>query len=426
MMRLLLLLCLIMPFTGFAQPRTDSFMKRLLLQSNNPILKQVLSDPQTYRVQVIYTQIDRDKKNKPSFKNYYFHYDPELYFNPASMVKLPLALLSLEKINNLRRKGVNMFSVMQFDSSYRGQKPLVTDTTEFHGNASLAHFIRRAFLVSENDPYNRMYQFVGQRDINRRLIKKGYGSVRITRQFAPFDEDQNRHTPAISFYYWKGDFKYRQPPAYNRDSFHWPAPILIGKGHLNRNDSLVQAPMDFTRHNAISLGDLQRMLQATLFPASVRKQERFGGDHSFLKRYLSQFPSETDNPKYDTAKFYDSYVKFFFRDSTRKLPPGVRVFNKVGWSYGFLTDVSYVIDTLHKVEYMLAATVYVNSDGILNDGKYEYNSIGYPFLRALGEEVYQYELQRPRKYLPDLKDIIIPYDRRDPANKHPVLKEVDN
>ena len=69
-----------------------------------------------------------------------------------------------------------------------------------------------------------------------------------------------------------------------------------------------------------------------------------------------------------------------------ELEPGlIRVFNKIGWSYGFLADVSYVVDFEIQVEYMLAATVCVNSDGLLNDGKYDYDTVGYSFLYNLGK-----------------------------------------
>jgi len=116
-----------------------------------------------------------------------------------------------------------------------------------------------------------------------------------------------------------------------------------------------------------------------------------------LYQYLSQFPSETNYPKYDSSYYYDSYVKFFFRNETHHLPPQVRVFNKVGWSYGFLTDVSYIVDFKNKTEFMLSATLYVNSDSVLNDNKYDYDSIGYPFLYNLGQTIYQYELKRNKK-----------------------------
>jgi hypothetical protein len=149
-------------------------------------------------------------------------------------------------------------------------------------------------------------------------------------------------------------------------------------------------------------------------------------DRAFLIQYLSQFPSETNYPKYDTATYFDSYVKFFFRDSAHKMPPGLRVFNKVGWAYGFMTDVSYVADFANKVEFMLSATVYVNSDGILNDNKYEYETRGYPFLYQLGQTIYQYELKRKRRYQPDLSDMQVSYEQRYKNDTRPAIRQVDN
>jgi hypothetical protein len=411
------------------QPKTDPLLVNILNESTNPTIKQVIKNPLSFRCQFIYTQVNRDKHNVPHFTNYYFNFDPELYFNPASTVKLPLALLSLEKLNKLKVKGVNKYTSMLFDSSFSGQKKLFTDSTSETGLPSIAHFIKRAFLISENDPYNRMYQFVGQQEINRNLHAKGYKDVRITRQFAGFSEEQNRHTNGIRFVDAGGKLIYSQLPAYNTDSFDFSHLIKLGDAYMNRNDSLVHEPFDFTKQNNISLLDLQQILQSALFPSSVPVYQRFkltADDYRFVYKYLSQFPSETSYPKYDTSLFYDSYVKFFFRDSTHHLPPGVRVFNKVGWSYGFMTDVSYVADFKNHVEYMLAATLYVNSDGILNDGKYDYNTIGYPFLHALGQEIYQYERKRKRNYTPDLSRFQIHYDKRDAKDQRPSLKEVDN
>ena len=147
----------------------------------------------------------------------------------------------------------------------------------------------------------------------------------------------------------------------------------------------------------IPLEDLRMLLQSVLFPSTVQAKQRFeldDEDYEYLYRYLSQYPSETSYPKYDDSLFYDSYVKFFFRDSTHKMPAHIRVFNKVGWAYGFLTDVSYVVDFRNGIEYMLAATIYVNKDSVLNDNKYEYDEIGWPFLNQLGQRIYQYDLQR--------------------------------
>jgi hypothetical protein len=416
-------------FSVCAQPTTDSLLTNILEGNKNPVFQQVLKDPHIYRLQVIYTQINRDKHNNPVFKNYYYNYDPGLYFNPASTVKLPLALLALEKLNDMHIKGVNKYTAMQFDSGYEKQVVLYKDSTSQNQLPSIAQFIRKAFLISDNDAYNRLYQFAGQQSINRSLHDKGYKDIRITRQFMVFTPEQNRHTNPLRFIEEDGSVVYRQLPAYNTDSFNFPPAIKIGKAYYNRNDSLVNEPIDFTTANNLSLKDLQQLLQSVLFPASVSPAQRFrltDDDDRFLYRYLSQFPSETSYPKYDTGKFYNSYVKFFFRNGTHQLPANTRVFNKVGWAYGFLTDVSYVADFTNKVEFMLSATVYVNSDEILNDNKYDYDSIGYPFLYQLGQTIYSYELQRNRHYKPDLSKFIIRYDHRDPDDKRPSVGEADN
>jgi hypothetical protein len=401
----------------------------ILPSIQDSVAKKVLASPKTYRYQLVYTKIDRDQNGVPHFTNYTLHADAENYFNPASMVKMPLAFLAMEKLYELNQPGVNKFTTMQFDSNYQRQVAMTADSSAQNKKPSIAHFIKRAFLISENDPYNRLYQFMGQGPTNQKLIAKGYSSTKITRQFMGYTEDQNRHTNGVNFLDEKGLPILKLSPQYNTDSFQFGAPILIGDAHWNSKDEVVKAPFDFTRHNNISLVDMQKMLQAVLFPASVPKQSRFNmseSDRLFLLQYLSQYPSETDYPKYDSAHFYDSYVKFFFQDSTHTMPKHIRVFNKVGCAYGFLTDVSYVLDTKNNIDYMLSATVYVNSDGVVNDSKYDEETVGYPFLNQIGKAFYQYELQRPRKFKPILKNQVKQYEKRNPKDTRPSILNADN
>ena len=107
------------------------------------------------------------------------------------------------------------------------------------------------------------------------------------------------------------------------------------------------------------------------------------------------------------------------------MPPYIRVFNKVGWAYGCLTDISYVVDYKNNVEFMLAVTVYVNSDGILNDNKYEYETVGWPFLYQVGQTVYRYEMNRRRKYYPNLSAFKLEYQARKEDGR-PAIKDADN
>jgi hypothetical protein len=247
---------------------------------------------------------------------------------------------------------------------------------------------------------------VGQKDLHESLWKKGYKDCRILRRFyTDMTLEENRHTNQIRFVE-NGKTVFTQPPAYSDIEFDFSKKILLGKGHWDQNDSLINEPMDFSKHNNAPLEDLQQLLQSVLFPQSVAAGKRFElteDDYKTLYQYMSMLPSESDFPKYDTSEFFDSYTKFFFfKDGKQKIPDYIRSFNKTGWSFGFLTDVCYIVDVKNNVEFMLSGNIYVNSDGILNDDKYEYEEIGYPFFRETGEKIYRYELQRKRKFRPKL------------------------
>ena len=84
------------------------------------------------------------------------------------------------------------------------------------------------------------------------LKDKGYKSIRITREFMGFTEDENRHTNPINFLDKNGKIIYTQPMLYNTDSFDFSHTIKIGKAHYNNNDSLINEPIDFTRVNNLA------------------------------------------------------------------------------------------------------------------------------------------------------------------------------
>jgi len=65
--------------------------------------------------------------------------------------------------------------------------------------------------------------------------------------------------------------------------------------------------------------------------------------------------------------------------------------------------------TEKKVEFMLSATLLCNKDGIFNDDKYDYETVGFPFMKNIGQLIYEYELQRKRKNIPNLHSFTINY-----------------
>ncbi len=414
MAKLLLTISAVLYFTIMnAQIKTDKWLEKLLRDNAHPLLINILNKPDSFHYQLIYTQINRDKNNIPSFKHYYLHVNRNQYFNPASTVKMPVAFLALEKLNRINKTGVNKYTSMLTDSAYNGQTAVSVDSTAENNMPSIAQYIRKIFLVSDNDAYNRLYEFVGQKEINERLWQMGYKDFRITRRFVKATPEENRHTNPVRFLDTAGNIIYRQPEAYSDVNFDFSKKIFIGKAHYDRDENFINSPMDFTTHNNAPLEDLQQIMQSVLFHKYTPAKQRFGlteDDYTFLLQYMSELPFESAYPKYDTTTFFDSYTKFFwFRDGKQKIPEHIRVFNKTGWSYGFLTDIAYITDIKNNIEFMLTGNIYVNSDGILNDDKYDYDEIGYPFFKEVGNIIYDYELKRERKHKPNLAEFIMKY-----------------
>lgn len=387
---------------SFACQKKKGMIETIMRKSGQ--FEDVLENAEKFRLQIIYTQIDRDQDNKASFKTYKYRVNKDQYFYPASSIKLPMAALALEKINDIQLDNFTPFADMKIDSSYFGQTQVPTDNSSQSGKPSVGHYIKKIFLVSDNDAFNRLYEFVGQHEANERLIKKGYDDIRITHRLSmPLTIEQNRHTNPMKFYN-QGKLVYDQHARYNNEEIKSDVPILIGNSYMN-DDKLVSEPMDFSYKNAIGMESLHKILLSIIFPENFTPLERFNltrNDYNFLYEYMSKYPRESDFPDYG-SNYADGYCKFFmFGGSQNALDRNIRIYNKVGEAYGFLIDIAYIVNFKEKIEFVLGAVIYVNENEILNDGNYQYDKIGYPFMRDLGQLFYDYEVKRPVKYNPDL------------------------
>jgi len=151
-----------------------------------------------------------------------------------------------------------------------------------------------------------------------------------------------------------------------------------------------------------------------MFPESQPEDNRLvlsASDYTFLWKYMSMLPGESDFPQYKADDYWPAYVKFLLAGSEKGdwFNPDVRIFNKVGNAYGHLIDAAYIVDFEKNIEFMLSAVIYCNSDEVLNDDQYDYDNLGFPFLKALGEVIYQHELSRERPRVPDLSRFKINY-----------------
>ena len=417
-MRIILILLFICHMYSSQAQKGNNTSNSPLLQSllnRDTLLQELIKNKDAYRLQIIYTAIDRDKNNSPSFTPHYFNVNSNTYFYPASTAKMPVAFLALQKLNEIKIKGLSKYTTMLVDSASPMQTKVIGDASSKDGHASIANYIKKIFLVSDNDANNRVYEFLGQAYINNNLHKMGYTNAQVLHRLGvSLSEAENRHTKTIRFNLQDGKTVYNQPAQYSNLPYQ-KRNDYVGKGYY-KNDSLINAPFNFSLKNKLVLPDLTKQLLSVLFPYSFKKAERFNlsqSDYKFLYQYLSQLPTEQQYPIIDSTEKYDAYCKFLLygANANTVIPKHIRIFNKIGVAYGFVADVAYIVDFEKNIEFALSATIYVNEDGILNDDKYEYEKIAYPFMKNLGEVIYKYELQRNRTYKPNLSKFVVDYTK---------------
>jgi hypothetical protein len=358
-------------------------------------VKKVLDMADEHEVQIRYTQIRRGENNLPEFTTYSLFEDSETYFYPASTAKLPVAALALQRIRELQAAGVNIDSNTPFHIRDRDNHPIaLEDSTALSGTLSIAHLIKKIFLVSDNDAYNYLFDFLGTDYINSQLRDNGLKETSIHHKFL-FGADNNTT--------WEYYFLDEQDTLYKQQSIH--AKELISNGNLKKmikgigyldGNELVNKPFDFSKKNRISIHDLEGILKRIVFPEILDSDERFGlleEDYEFLQYWMSRNTLESNDPDYSSdPDLYDSYVKFFiYGDQKGMMTNKVRIFNKVGDAYGTLTETAYIQDQASGAEFLLTATVHVNENQIFNDNIYEYDSIGFPFMAGLGRAILNYE-----------------------------------
>jgi len=383
----------------------DDLIKDLMKQ-NSPLFDSVLSNIDQNHLQIIYTQIDRKKNGKPEFTDHYFNVNDSSYFYPASTVKLPVAILALQKLNELKIKGLDKNATMITEADHNGQTEVYNDPSTPDGRPTIEHYIKKILLVSDNDAFNRLYEFLGQEYINNTLRKMGYEEVQIIHRLEiSLTEDENRHTNRVRFFDTNGNPVYEKPLQQSKFVYA-DRNTKMGKGFY-RSGELINEPFDFSKKNRVSLNTLHNIVRSVMFPKSVSKKQRFRltkTDYEFLRKYMSMTPPESKFPFYDKESYWDTYVKFLLYGAEKNVSrDGIRIFNKVGDAYGFLIDAAYIADYNNNIEFMISAVIHCNSDGIFNDDKYDYDTVGYPFMKNLGQVIYNFELKRSKKIIADLK-----------------------
>lgn len=441
---LLVLIILAQTIISFAQtPREEKqFWKHI--RKEIPEFKKVFRKNKKYRFEIIYGQVNHEPGKLPAINKYYFG-DPSIYFYPASTVKLPIALKTCQRINTIQEEntieGGDWY--LQFDDSvFCGGNKYITKSAHFlrvnkdmdvfkaaalcglrpeefcnlnhvdpdstikKGTRIIASAYDQPLSVyeqmgemlaySNNNYYNQLFDFSNNEtcDLNAK--------IKITTRFLPcIGSDVNNTIPTTIIN--KNNLSIFRNEGSGINDFSknvFSKGYLVGKG-IMKDEKLVKEPKNFSKHNAIQLETLQNCLIELIYQGYLPTGSYFDlnpEQRRLLIHYLGMRPSEDKIVSDSTylSKPEDATNFLFTGQQHETLPSSIRIVNIVGMAYGFLTDCMYFADEKNKVDFFLAARIYVNKDNVLNDDKYEYEEIAYPLFEKLGKKIYEYELNRTK------------------------------
>ena len=357
-------------------------------------LTEVVGHAPDYRLQVVLGVVEEGPNGRPVLRQRAFRAGAE-YFYPASTVKLFAAVAAVQKLVQLRQTtglAIDLDTPLAYHPQFEDGEMEVEDEENIEGGKiTVRQQMRKIFLVSDNQAFNYLYELVGQDGLAESMRQAGLESPRIVHRLSEFrTEEQNLQSPRIDFV---GEDFTHSLPARTAEPLPPAGPvdrILVGQGYYS-GDELIEEPMDFSSKNYFPLRDLQRGLCMLVRPDVDCGGPGFdldAADRETMLEAMSQFPSDSKNPVYDPDEYPDTYVKDLLPGLERVVPrEHLRIYNKTGQAYGFSTENAWVLNTETGEGFFLAATLYTNADGILNDDEYEYDEVALPFFADLGEAV---------------------------------------
>lgn len=357
---------------------------------SHPGLRPVMEDPESHRFQAVLGIVEPGPDGRPVLRQDGFRLGAE-YWYPASTVKLFAAVAALERLAALReetRLPIDADTPLVFHPLFDDEELEDEDPENRAGGAiTVRQEIRKIFLVSDNRAFNRLYELAGQDGLARSLRAAGLEEARVVHRLSELrSEEENRRFPRIDLVTPAGIHTLPERTSDPLPEAAHPPGMEVGTAYRSGGET-IEEPMDFRAKNHVPLAELQRGLCMVVRPDVDCGGPGFSlspADHRLLVEAMRPFPRESENPVYDPAEHPDEYVKHVL-PGVRRVLPAARVYDKTGLAYGFATENAWIVDEASGRSFFLAATLYTNPNGVLNDDDYAYDTVAFPFLADLGE-----------------------------------------
>lgn len=371
--RALLMAALAAPLASLAAETQPSVIEQIL-STGSARLRETLANARALELQICYTRVLRTGSGVRLQPHQFPARAP--WFASASLVKLPLAALLLEQLASLDLG-------LDANLAFPGMPACAQGAAQLRVAQPVRRLIERAIVVSDDSAYNALYDFLGPQAIADRLAQLGYQDSRIQARFGTCGPELSRVTGPWQLSDARGKVLAEQAQRAAFQLRSSAVPINRGNAWMQAGRRMAGAK-DFSQSNALTLAAAQQMLLALSYPEEVPAQQRFAlreADRQFLLSRLRMTPAESQLSSGAERALKPGHFKLL-GVGDGQWPKGLLVTNKVGWAYGYLSDVTHL--RLAAQECFVSCAMYLNRDAVLNDGIYEYEQIGRPFMAEAG------------------------------------------
>ena len=377
------LVCLLLTIILFGcsletNPIKSSFRK-------NDFLKEIIKEKEDYEIQILLTKIDQ-YNSKVDFQEYKYQLDDNKYFYPASTIKLPIVVLTLKKINELRSKGSEITLKSKITLNYKDDysELVIRDSI-----TSFQNLIADVFLVSDNSASNILIDFIGYNYFNHEMENAGFDKTYLNHKFNP--------DPYVNSTWQISDLDNNIISSINDNQKIIKADEKtngLEKGERRYfKGEILDESLNFSEKNRSSITDMHNLIKYIFYPEIFDSTNTFNlnvEDYDFLRYWMSRFTYEDIGEKFiGDENFFETYNKFFIHGDEQSVSnEQIRVYNKIGQAYGTSIDNGLIKNYQDNVEFILTATIYTNKNKVINDNLYEYDDLAVPFLAKLSRAIY--------------------------------------
>ena len=351
----------------------------------NDFLKEIIKEKEDYEIQILLTKIDQ-YNSKVDFQEYRYQLDDNKYFYPASTIKLPIVVLTLKKINELRSKGSEITLKSKITLNYKDDysELVIRDSI-----TSFQNLIADVFLVSDNSASNILIDFIGYNYFNHEMENAGFDKTYLNHKFNP--------DPYVNSTWQISDLDNNIISSINDNQKIIKADEKtngLEKGERRYfKGEILDESLNFSEKNRSSITDMHNLIKYIFYPEIFDSTITFNlnvEDYDFLRYWMSRFTYEDIGEKFiEDENFFETYNKFFIHGDEQSVSnEQIRVYNKIGQAYGTSIDNGLIKNYQDNVEFILTATIYTNKNKVINDNLYEYDDLAVPFLAKLSRAIY--------------------------------------